>query len=148
MTNGCKSFSCYLQLKSVTYNWSMYKCLREKDRGAGPQCLRGGGPGGSLPSVQVPPGTVLSTVQYSTVQYKSLQTVLRGSGLLSGDWRREHRRNNINVYMIEPLCESLLQVHTSCSGSVTLSHCHSVTLSLCLPVTLSLCHSVTLSLCH
>ena len=43
-------------------------------------------------------------------QYKTVQTVLRGRGLLGGDWRREHKFNNLNIYMIEPLCESMLQV--------------------------------------
>ena len=30
---------------------------------------------------------------------------------MAGDWRREHRRNNLNLYLIEPLCESMLQVY-------------------------------------
>ena len=45
-------------------------------------------------------------------QYRTVQTVLRGRGLLPGDWRREHKFNNLNIYMIEPLCESMLQVIT------------------------------------
>ena len=44
-------------------------------------------------------------------QYRTVQTVLRGRGLLPGDWRREHKFNNLNIYMIEPLCESMLQVN-------------------------------------
>ena len=43
-------------------------------------------------------------------QYRTVQTILRGRGLLPGDWRREHKFNNLNIYMIEPLTESMLQV--------------------------------------
>ena len=56
----------------------------------------------------------LISVMFSLVglypQYRTVLTILRGRGLLAGDWRREHKFNNLNIYMIEPLTESMLQV--------------------------------------
>ena len=43
-------------------------------------------------------------------QYRAVKTVLIGRGWLPGDWETEHKYNNRNIYVIEPLVESLLQV--------------------------------------
>ena len=43
-------------------------------------------------------------------QYRALRTVLMGRGWIAGDWEKEHKFNNRNLYVIEPLVESLLQV--------------------------------------
>ena len=45
-------------------------------------------------------------------QYRALRTVLIGRGWVTGDWEREHKYNIRNLYVIEPLVESLLQVPT------------------------------------
>ena len=43
-------------------------------------------------------------------QYRCFKTVLIGRGWISGDWEKEHRYNSRNLYVIEPLVESTLQV--------------------------------------
>ena len=48
-------------------------------------------------------------------QYRALRTVLMGKGWIEGDWEREHKYNNRNLYVIEPLVESLLQVPSLCT---------------------------------
>ena len=44
-------------------------------------------------------------------QYRAFRTVLIGRGCIIGDWEKEHKYNNRNLYVIEPLVESLFQVH-------------------------------------
>ena len=34
-----------------------------------------------------------------------------GMGWISGDWKKDHNRNKVNLYIIEPLVESLPQVN-------------------------------------
>ena len=43
-------------------------------------------------------------------QYTALRTLLIGMGVLQGDWRSSHRRCKQQVYVLEPVVESLLQL--------------------------------------
>ena len=45
-------------------------------------------------------------------QYRAMRTILMGRGWIEGDWEVDHKYNNRNLYVIEPLVESLLQVPT------------------------------------
>ena len=47
-------------------------------------------------------------------QYRAICTLLLGTGWLEGDWKSEHKKNNQNLYIIEPLIESMLQVIQLC----------------------------------
>ena len=39
-----------------------------------------------------------------------VRTILLGVGLVAGDWVSEHEKNRKQLYIIEPVVESLLQV--------------------------------------
>ena len=39
-----------------------------------------------------------------------VRTILLGVGLVAGDWVAEHEKNKKQLYIIEPVVESLLQV--------------------------------------
>ena len=39
-----------------------------------------------------------------------VRTILLGVGLVAGDWVAEHEKNRKQLYIIEPVVESLLQV--------------------------------------
>ena len=43
-------------------------------------------------------------------QYRALKTIFIGIGWLKGDWEEEHNTNRVQIYVIEPIMESLLQV--------------------------------------
>ena len=43
-------------------------------------------------------------------QYRAVRTILIGVGVVGGDWQDDHANNKKNLYIIEPVVESLLQV--------------------------------------
>ena len=55
--------------------------------------------------------TLLAALVGLYPQYRALRTVLMGWGWIKGDWEVDHKYNNRNLYVIEPLVESLLQVY-------------------------------------
>ena len=61
-------------------------------------------------------------------QYRAIRTVLIGKGWIDGDWERDHKYNNRNLYVIEPLVESLLQVTQDLSYQVI---CHRLISGFC-----------------
>ena len=54
--------------------------------------------------------TLLTALVGLYPQYRALRTVLMGRGWIRGNWEVDHKYNNRNLYVIEPLVESLLQV--------------------------------------
>ena len=54
--------------------------------------------------------TLLAALAGLYPQYRTVRTVLMGWGVIEGDWEEDHKYNNRNLYVIEPLVESLLQV--------------------------------------
>ena len=54
--------------------------------------------------------TLLAALVGLYPQYRALRTVLMGRGWIRGNWEVDHKYNNRNLYVIEPLVESLLQV--------------------------------------
>ena len=57
--------------------------------------------------------TLLAALVGLYPQYRAMRTVLIGRGWIKGNWEVEHKYNNRNLYVIEPLVESLLQVYSS-----------------------------------
>ena len=55
--------------------------------------------------------TLLAALVGLYPQYRALRTVLMGWGWIKGNWEVDHKYNNRNLYVIEPLVESLLQVY-------------------------------------
>ena len=63
--------------------------------------------------------TVLTALVGLYPQSRAIRTVLMGKGWIAGDWEKDHKCNNRNLYVIEPLIESLLQViQDICTSSV------------------------------
>ena len=54
--------------------------------------------------------TLLTALVGLYPQFRALRTVLMGRGWIRGNWEVDHKYNNRNLYVIEPLVESLLQV--------------------------------------
>ena len=54
--------------------------------------------------------TLLAALVGLYPQCRAMRTVLMGWGWIQGDWEVDHKYNNRNLYVIEPLVESLLQV--------------------------------------
>ena len=54
--------------------------------------------------------TLLTALVGLYPQFRALRTVLMGRGWIQGNWEVDHKYNNRNLYVIEPLVESLLQV--------------------------------------
>ena len=42
-------------------------------------------------------------------QYTAIKTLLMGTGVIKGNWKSSHKRYKKQVYLLEPVAESLLQ---------------------------------------